>query len=112
MAQRELDTLYLDGEDHIISFYGAFFDRGNVMIALGVLSADALHGRGFVEGETNRTMLRCKKEARPLNSALKTRPARSCTRARTVTNHCDKALASTHEPPKQARVADLKPHPG
>eukprot|EP00667_Euglena_gracilis_P014500 EG_transcript_15016 len=35
--QRELDTLYLDGEDHIISFYGAFFDRGNVMIALELM---------------------------------------------------------------------------
>ena len=34
--KRELDALYMDGNDHIINFYGAFFDRGNIMIALGV----------------------------------------------------------------------------
>uniref|UniRef100_A0A7S1NI45 mitogen-activated protein kinase kinase n=1 Tax=Eutreptiella gymnastica TaxID=73025 RepID=A0A7S1NI45_9EUGL len=35
--KRELDTLYTDANDYIISFYGAFFDRGSIMIALELM---------------------------------------------------------------------------
>eukprot|EP00906_Rhabdomonas_costata_P037223 RCo052337 len=32
--KRELDTLYAECHDHIITFYGAFFDHGDILIAL------------------------------------------------------------------------------
>jgi|UniRef100_A0A7S4G103 mitogen-activated protein kinase kinase 1 len=40
--KRELDALYMDGNDHIINFYGAFFDRGNIMIALELMDGSLL----------------------------------------------------------------------
>jgi len=35
--QRELDTLYMDSNEYVVGFYGAFFDKGHVLIALELM---------------------------------------------------------------------------